>query len=114
MGLCVKPKLSFESEEYIILLTEEKLEVDLKKGAKAFLEYLMEDHAGFSKVLSWFAKHLFPADFYLSDISRAYLSPEDEVLIERRTPEGIKLIKLPKLTREQSFLLVETINRLVS
>ncbi|RLF10134.1 MAG: hypothetical protein DRJ69_03540, partial [Thermoprotei archaeon] len=55
----------------------------------------------------------FPRDIYVENIERAYLTPEGEVIVEERTPEGVKAIKIPELTKEQGEILVDAINKLL-
>jgi len=109
----VEARVAFETKQYVIVLTEEKLEIDLKEGPKAFLEYMIEEHKSLNRILGWAFKHLFPKDIYVDDIERAYITPDGEVIVEERTPEGIKRIKVPELTKEQGELLVDAINRLL-
>lgn len=109
----MKARVAFETNQYAIVLTDEKLEIDLKEGPKAFLEYMVEEHKSLQKILGWAVKQLFPRDIYVENIERAYLSPEGEVIVEERTPEGIKTVKVPELTKEQGTVLVEAINRLL-
>ncbi|MEM0085373.1 MAG: hypothetical protein QXP50_08310, partial [Candidatus Methanomethylicia archaeon] len=92
---------------------DEKLEIDLKSGAKAFLEYMIEEHKSLERIFRWAADHLFPRDIYIENINRAYLSPEKEAVIEEKTPTGIKTIKVPELTEDQAKILVEAVNKLL-
>ncbi len=109
----MKARVAFETKQYVIVLTDEKLEIDLKEGPKAFLEYMIEEHRSLQRILGWAMKHLFPKDVYVDDIERAYLTPEGEVVVEERTPEGIKAIKIPELTKEQGEILVDAIKKLL-
>ena len=109
----LKARVAIETNQYVIVLTDEKLEIDLKEGPKAFLEYMVEEHTSLKKILGWAVQHLFPRDLYVNDIQRAYISPEGEVIVEEKTPEGVKTVKVPELTGEQGRVLVETINRLI-
>lgn len=109
----MKARVAFETKQFVIVLTDEKLEVDLKEGPKAFLEYMIEEHKSLERILGWALKHLFPRDIYVENIERAYLTPEGEVIVEERTPEGVKAIKIPELTKEQGEILVDAINKLL-
>jgi len=109
----LKARVAFETKQFVIVLTDEKLEVDLKEGPKAFLEYMIEEHKSLERILGWALKHLFPRDIYVENIERAYLTPEGEVIVEERTPEGVKAIKIPELTKEQGEILVDAINKLL-
>lgn len=106
-------RVAFETKTYLIILSDEKLEIDLKSGAKAFLEYMIEEHKSLKTVFGWAAEHLFPRDVYIENINRAYLSPEGEAVIEEKTPGGIKTIKVPELTLDQAKILIEAINKLL-
>jgi len=110
----MKARVAFETKTYIIILSDEKLEIDLKSGAKAFLEYMIEEHKSLERIFKWAADHLFPRDIYVENISRAYVSPEGEAIVEEKTPIGIKTIKVPELTEEQAKTLVEEINKLLA
>ncbi len=109
----MKARVAFETKQYAIVLTDEKLEIDLKEGPKAFLEYMIEEHRSLQKILGWALNHLFPKDIYVEDIERAYITPEGEVVVEERTPEGVKAIKIPELTKEQGEILVDAIKKLL-
>jgi len=109
----MKARVAFETKTYVIILSDEKLEIDLKSGARAFLEYMIEEHKSLERIFRWAADHLFPRDIYVENINRAYLSPEGEAMVEERTPRGIKTIKVPELTADQAKILVEAINKLV-
>ncbi|MEM2136735.1 MAG: hypothetical protein QXI93_02130 [Candidatus Methanomethylicia archaeon] len=109
----MKARVAFETNTYVIILSDEKLEIDLKSGAKAFLEYMIEEHKSLERVLGWALGHLFPRDIHVEDISRAYVSPEGVAIVEEKTPTGIKTVKVPELTEEQAKILVEAINKLL-
>jgi len=105
--------LSFETDNYIIILRENALEIDLKEGIRAFLEYLFEEHKTVKRILGWVIGGLFPQDIFIDNIVRAFLSPEGEVIIKVRSRRGTKKVTIPELSPSQGTRLVNAINSLI-
>ncbi|HDO20211.1 MAG TPA: hypothetical protein ENG81_01630 [Candidatus Bathyarchaeota archaeon] len=105
-------KMKFETEDYIIILSDDKLEVDLKRGARAYVEHLFEG-SRFYNVLKWFLSYIFPRDFYLDDIMDVHFSGLGELFIREKTPLGVKETKISGLSRVQAELLAKAIKSMI-
>lgn len=102
----------FETKDFTIILTDEKLEVDLKRGARAFLEQLFEG-SRFYKTLRWILAMAFPRDFFLDEILDVRLTNEGDLILRERTPFGVKDTRMSGLSRVQAELLAKTIKSLL-
>ncbi|MCS7365080.1 MAG: hypothetical protein NDF54_06555 [archaeon GB-1867-035] len=105
-------KVVFESRDYIITLTDTKLEIDLKRGARAYVENILEG-SRFYKTLRWVLSYIFPRDFYLDEILDISWTPEGDVIIREKTPFGVKDTKITGLTPSQAELLAKTVKSLL-
>jgi len=102
----------FETKDLVVTLTDEKLEVDLKHGARAYLEQLLEG-SKFYGVLRWILAYVFPRDFFLDDILDVRLTEEGEVVIREKTPFGVSDTTISGLSSIQAELLAKTIKSML-
>ena len=104
-------KIIFESDEFLIKLSDTKLEVDLKGGAKAYLENLFEGNR-FYGAMKWILSYIFPRDFYLDDI--VDVDYEDgAVIVKEKSPFGVKETRISGLSDIQAEVLYKSLKSML-
>jgi len=104
--------VSFIKGSHAIRLTDRRLAIDLTKGIRSTLESLVEGHESLRHVVGWALRFAYPEDVPIDRIVEAHVTLEGAVEILRKTPVGLKRVRVPELTGEDAHRLVSEIAKL--